>query len=206
MNINDQTINVLHVIDMQNGFIDGTLPNPRAAEIIPAVIAEIEAWDGIVVATRDTHDPSNYADSVEGRALPIHCVKNTPDWEIEPRIMAALRKKNAVIVDKTNFGHIDWPKALFDIDSTNQEAVAALTAGKNIRIRYTGTCTDICLISQVAIERAWFPDAKMEIVDGATAALCITREGEQVKQAAALEVAKSLFCDVVPTVYDGGTK
>ena len=53
-------------------------------------------------------------------------------------------------------------------------------------------------MSNIAIMRAWFPDAEMEIVDGATAS-----SFNNDKQAAALTVAQSLFCNVVPTVYKG---
>ena len=205
MNLTDKYLKILKVIDMQIDFLTGILKNPSAEAIIDAVIAEIEAWDGIIIATRDTHfDDDSYYQSIEGKRLPIHCVHGTPGWEIEPRIMAALKKKGAIIVDKHNFGFINWPKVMFDIDSTDQDAVAALTRGKNIVIRYTGTCTDICDSSNWAIDRAWFPDARIEVVDGATAACYINAEQNKQSQEAALTLARAMLCDVVrPVFYKG---
>lgn len=196
MHIDKNNQEILVVVDMQNDFIGGVLANPAAKAIVPAVIQEIREWKGMVVATRDTHFATNFKDSVEGKTLPMHCEFGSSGWAIEPTIQKALEDQNAKFVNKQNFGFINWPKVLFDIDSTDQDAVAALTAGKGIHIRFLGTCTDICDMSNIAIMRAWFPDAEMEIVDGATAS-----SFNNEKQAAALTVAQSLFCNVVPTVY-----
>ena len=61
---------VLVVVDMQNDFIDGSLGTKEAAGIVPAVVDKIRHWDGIIIATRDTH-PKNYLDTQEGRFLPV---------------------------------------------------------------------------------------------------------------------------------------
>ena len=198
MQIDKNNQEILVVVDMQNDFIDGVLANHAAKAIVPAVVEEIRQWKGKVVATRDTHLKDNFGDSVEGKILPIHCEYGTHGWEIEESIQTALKDQCATFVDKHNFGFINWPKVLFDINSTDQDAVAALTAGKGLKFRFLGTCTDICDMSNIAIMRAWFPDAEMEIVDGATAS-----SFNNDKQAAALTVAQSLFCNVVPTVYKG---
>ena len=196
MHIDKNNQEILVVVDMQNDFIDGVLANPAAKNIVPAVVEEIRQWKGKVVATRDTHFESNYAESIEGKLLPIHCVYGTKGWEIEPSIQKALEDQMADIVDKHNFGFINWPKVLFGIDSIDQDAVAALTAGKEIRLRFLGTCTDICDLSNIAICRAWFPDATIEVVDGATAS-----SFDNSKQPAALEMCKSMLCNAEETVY-----
>ena len=198
MQIDKNNQEILVVVDMQNDFIDGVLANHAAKAIVPAVVEEIRQWKGKVVATRDTHLKDNFGDSVEGKILPIHCEYGTHGWEIEESIQTALKDQCATFVDKHNFGFINWPKVLFDINSTDQDAVAALTAGKGLKFRFLGTCTDICDMSNIAIMRAWFPDAEMEIVDGATAS-----SFNNEKQDAALKVAQSLFCNVFRTVYKG---
>ena len=103
---------------MQNDFIDGVLDNPAAKAIIPEIVKMIREWDGKVVATRDTHFEDTYKNSIEGQRLPIHCVRGTHGWQIQEDIQKALDEKGAKIIDKHNFGYINWPKALFDIDST----------------------------------------------------------------------------------------
>lgn len=197
MHIDKNNKEILVVVDMQNDFIDGVLENPAAKRIVPAVVEEIRRWEGKVVATRDTHFADGFSDSIEGKRLPMHCEYGTHGWEIEKSVDKALRDQCATFVDKHNFGFIDWPKVLFGIESTEQDAVAALTAGKNIRIRFLGTCTDICDLSNVAICRTWFPDAVIEVVEGATAA-----SFDDANQKAALDMCRSMLCDVVPTVYE----
>ena len=198
MHIDNTNKDILIVVDMQNDFIDGVLDNPAAKRIVPAVVEEIRQWKGRIVATRDTHRAFDYKDSVEGKLLPMHCELGSKGWEIEPSIQKALEDQCATFVDKYNFGFIDWPRVLFGITSTDQDAVAALTSGKGIRLRFVGTCTDICDLSNVAICRAWFPDAEIEVVDGATAS-----SFDNAKQLAALEMCRSMLCNVVQTVYGG---
>lgn len=197
MHIDKNNQEILIVVDMQNDFVSGVLGNDYAKKIVPAVVEEIRQWKGKVVATRDTHFPETYGDSVEGKLLPIHCAYGTDGWKIEPSIQKALEDQAATFIDKHNFGFIGWPKALFGIGSTDQDAVAALTANKGIRIRIVGTCTDICNLSNLVVLRTWFPDAEIELVEGACAA------SFPHKQEPAFEMAKSMLCNPVKTVYGG---
>lgn len=74
---------VLAVVDMQNDFIDGALGTPEAVGIVPRVIQKIREFDGLVIATRDTHE-EDYLDTQEGKKLPVrHCIRGTNGWEID---------------------------------------------------------------------------------------------------------------------------
>lgn len=191
---------ILVVTDWQIDFVTGVLKNDAAVAVEDAVCAEIDAHEGMIVDTRDTHFKETYADSVEGKILPLHCEFGTEGWQNTPKVQAALdKKKNVIYVDKHNFGYINWPKVLFGIDSTDQDAVAAILAGKKIRIRIIGTCTDICNLSQLVIFRAWFPMAVIEIVDGACAASFEDKDTKT--RDAAYIIANSMLCKVVPTIY-----
>ena len=83
---------LLVVVDMQNDFIDGSLGTKEAEAIVDNVIKVISTYDPKdIFATRDTH-PENYLETQEGRNLPVvHCVKNTPGWELNEKVAAALR-------------------------------------------------------------------------------------------------------------------
>ena len=141
-------MNILVVVDMQNDFIDGALGTPEALAIVPYVKQRIESFDGKVFFTRDTHF-ADYMDTQEGKNLPVpHCIQNTSGWEIRPEL-EALRKTQAI--DKLTFGSSDLP--------------AVLAKESNIEsITFMGLCTDICVISNVMITKAFFPEIPL-IVD-----------------------------------------
>ena len=55
---------ILVVIDVQNDFVTGALGSAAAIKVIPDICAKIENFDGMVVATQDTHH-ANYLDTQE---------------------------------------------------------------------------------------------------------------------------------------------
>ncbi len=138
----------LVVVDMQNDFIDGALGTAEAAAIVPYVNNVIENFDGTVLFTRDTHF-ENYMETQEGKNLPVpHCIKGTHGWQIRAEL-DALRKTEAI--DKMTFGSKD----LVDI----------LKSEGNIEsITFIGLCTDICVISNVMLVKAFYPEIPL-IVD-----------------------------------------
>lgn len=139
---------ILIVVDMQNDFIDGALGTKEAVAIVPHVKDVIESFDGKVYFTRDTHF-ENYMETQEGANLPVpHCIKGTDGWQIRAEL-DALRKTEAI--DKLTFGS----SALVDV----------LKAEKDIEsITFVGLCTDICVISNVLVVKAFFPEVPL-IVD-----------------------------------------
>lgn len=139
---------ILVVVDMQKDFIDGALGTAEAVAIVPYVKQVIETFDGKVLFTRDTHF-EDYMQTQEGKNLPVmHCVKGTPGWEIHPEL-EALRKTAAI--DKLTFGSSELPKIL-----AREEHIESIT--------FLGLCTDICVISNVMITKAFFPEVPV-IVD-----------------------------------------
>ena len=136
---------ILLVIDMQNDFINGALGTPEAEAIVDRV-AEIGKYPaGDVIATRDTH-PENYLETQEGRNLPVvHCVKGTTGWELHPKIAAAL--KDAVVIDKPTFG--------------SKELAAELA---ELEITLVGLCTDICVVSNALLVKAFLPETTVRVI------------------------------------------
>lgn len=133
---------LLIVVDMQNDFIDGALGTPEALAIVPHVKERIESFDGKVIFTRDTH-LENYMDTQEGKNLPVpHCIKNTDGWQIRAEL-DALRTTEAL--DKVTFGSKDLVKRIGE-----EKDVESIT--------FLGLCTDICVISNVLLTKAFFPE------------------------------------------------
>lgn len=138
----------LIVVDMQNDFIDGALGTAEAVSIVPYVKSVIENFDGKVIFTRDTHF-ENYMETQEGKNLPVpHCIKGTDGWQIIAEL-DALRKTEAI--DKVTFGSKDLVQIL-----KNEGDIESIT--------FVGLCTDICVISNVMIVKAFYPETPL-IVD-----------------------------------------
>lgn len=148
--------NVLVVIDMQNDFIDGALGTKEAEAIVPNVKEKIESFDGVVLYTRDTHT-KDYMQTQEGKNLPVpHCIKGTKGWEIRPEL-EELRQTDAI--DKETFGSTKLPQKLLDMHKQNP--IESIT--------FAGLCTDICVISNVMITKAFLPEVEL-IVDASCCA------------------------------------
>lgn len=183
-------------VDMQNDFIDGSLANPDAAAIVPNVVKAISEFNGEVIATRDTHSEAYYDSSLEGQYLPSskglkHCIRNTNGWEYNALVKAALDNKSATYVDKITFGYTEWASTLLGISSIAQDAVSVLGSDRINSITVIGTCTDICVLSNVAILRALFPNVVIRVIADCCAGL--TKE----KHDAALEVMRSIEVEVI---------
>lgn len=147
---------VLVVVDMQNDFIDGALGSKEAVAIVDNVRKKIEGFKGTVLFTRDTHF-ANYMDTQEGSNLPVpHCIKGTKGWEIREEL-EALRTTEAI--DKVTFGSCELPEVLQKMHGENP--IESIT--------FVGLCTDICVISNVMVTKAFLPEVPL-IVDAACCA------------------------------------
>ena len=166
---------ILVVVDMQNDFIDGALGTPEAVAIVPYVKELINSFDGKVFFTRDTHF-ENYMQTQEGEKLPVpHCIKDTQGWQIRAEL-DELRKTEAI--DKLTFG--------------SKELVDLLKSEKNVEsITFVGICTDICVISNAMVVKAYYPEIPL-LVD-AKGCAGVTPESHK----NALEAMKMCQIDVI---------
>lgn len=147
---------ILIVVDMQNDFIDGTLGTTEAQEIVPKVKEKIQNFSGKVLFTRDTHE-KDYLSTQEGQNLPVpHCIRDTSGWQIHPEL-ESLRKESPI--DKVTFGSTELGNILTTIDG--EEPVQSITL--------VGLCTDICVISNALLAKAYLPEAEI-IVDASCCA------------------------------------
>lgn len=147
---------ILVVVDMQNDFVDGALGTEEAVGIVPAVAERIRSFDGRILYTQDTHE-SDYLKTLEGKKLPVpHCIRGTEGWELCPQIKALCKE---VPIDKPAFGSVELGRMLKEYDS--REKVESVT--------FVGLCTDICVISNAMIVKAFLPETEI-IVDAACCA------------------------------------
>lgn len=149
-------MNVLVVVDMQNDFIDGALGTKEAQAIVPKVVDKIKNFDGKVFFTRDTHE-DNYMETQEGINLPVpHCLECTTGWELAPAIQELVENEP---IDKTTFGSVQLGMILEELDE--DEIIESIT--------FVGLCTDICVISNALIAKAFLPEVPI-IVDSSCCA------------------------------------
>ncbi len=167
---------ILIVIDMQNDFIDGSLGTPEAQEIVEAVKAKIKAFPPeAVFATMDTHG-ADYLSTQEGRMLPVaHCIRATEGWKIRPEIAELLTK--ATVFEKPTFGSVALAKAVGRMKDLEE-------------IELVGLCTDICVVSNALMLKAFRPEVTIRV--DAKCCAGVTPE----KHRAALETMRSCQIEV----------
>lgn len=164
---------IIIVIDMQNDFIDGSLGTKEAEAIVPAVIEKIKEYPKQdVYATRDTH-LKDYLNTQEGKNLPVeHCIKGTKGWEIRADIAELILKNH--IFDKPTFGSVQLA-----------EAVKKMNEEEPLEIELIGLCTDICVVSNALLLKAFMPEVRISVDPSCCAG--VTPE----KHEAALETMRS---------------
>jgi nicotinamidase-related amidase len=160
---------ILVVVDMQNDFVNGVLGTAEAVAIVPKVAEKVRSFHGQVLFTRDTHE-QNYLTTQEGRNLPVaHCIRNTGGWQIHP---ALDELRSTQPIDKSTFGSTELGAMLQAADG--YEPIR--------RVTLVGVCTDICVISNALLIKAFLPEAEVAV----DAACCagVTPESHQTALAA----------------------
>jgi len=140
---------IIVAVDMQKDFIDGALGSAKAVKIVDRCAEKIKAAKAegdTVIFTRDTHF-ENYMNTEEGRNLPVpHCIKGTDGWQITAAL--AELAGDALIVDKETFGSRDLGRIVAE----------KLAEGGYDGVELFGLCTDICVISNALLIKAFCPD------------------------------------------------
>lgn len=184
---------VLVVVDTQVDFVHGALGSMAAKSVIPHMRERIKDYaDGetLILFTKDTHE-ENYLETLEGIRLPVkHCVRGTPGWSLIKDISTlADGYSNFLIysdeevvrsrVLKNTFGSIK----LCEILKKYEDDITDIT--------FMGFCTDICVISNALMARAYMPNTRIIVDAGCCAGSTLE------KHLAALEVMKSCQIDVI---------
>ncbi len=141
---------ILIVVDMQNDFIDQALGTKEAVGIVEHVAKKIKGFDGKVIYTQDTH-PENYLETQEGKNLPVkHCVKGSEGWQISAILPV---KEDDTVIEKPTFGSVELgvylKKLAEDVEIEEIEVI--------------GLCTDICVISNALLIKAFLPEVKISV-------------------------------------------
>lgn len=138
---------VIVVVDMQNDFVDGSLGTAEAQAMLPRLVEKLsQERSADLVFTMDTH-LENYLQTAEGRKLPVeHCIRGSQGWEIVPQLKDFVRRAKAV-VEKPTFGSTKLPEVVAPYDE----------------IELVGLCTDICVISNALLLKAFYPEKRISV-------------------------------------------
>lgn len=154
------------IVDMQNDFVTGALGTAEAQAITPSLAAEARRAAGAGHAlffTLDTHE-ADYLSTREGKKLPVeHCLRGTEGWNLVPEVAAVAEEADPacpakVLVEKPTFGASELPAAVGKFLTEKDVSVE--------KFRVYGVCTDICVISNAMLLRAFFPETPIEILAG----------------------------------------
>lgn len=170
---------ILIAVDLQNDFVDGALGTQEAVSVIPAAAAKIRNFEGDIFVTLDTHG-EDYLNTAEGKKLPVvHCVKGSSGWQLNKEILSALEGKKYITVEKPAFGSTLLP-----------HLIEKAAGGEELRVELIGLCTDICVVSNALIIKAFFPEAQISVDSACCAGVTVE------KHIAALETMRSCQIDI----------
>lgn len=141
----------LIVVDMQNDFIDGALGTPEAQAIVDnakekimSYLDDVKKGEALIIYTQDTHY-EDYLETQEGKNLPVpHCIDGTEGWKVRKELALT----NAMYLRKPTFGFADW-ESFIDYEAEEIELI--------------GLCTDICVVSNAMLLKAFYPEAKITV-------------------------------------------
>lgn len=200
----------LIVVDMQKDFIDGSLGTEEAQGIVEKVKEKILSYPkDRVYATMDTHG-EDYLSTQEGKRLPVpHCIKGTEGWGLHPMLKDLILPDH--FFEKGSFGSLslaEFMRTLF-----TKQVIEEATMAKNIgnikdtvdinrgdaeigaysdfTIELVGLCTDICVVSNALLLKAFLPEIPISVDSSCCAG--VTKE----KHLAALETLRSCQIEVL---------
>lgn len=152
------------IVDMQNDFVTGALGSAEARAIAGPLAREAQkaAEEGhALFFTLDTHQ-ADYLSTREGRKLPVeHCLRGTEGWQLVPQVAAVAECETPgcpakILVEKPTFGSATLPETV--------RKFLTETGADVEKFRVYGVCTDICVISNAMVLRAFFPETPIEVL------------------------------------------
>lgn len=169
----------LIVVDMQQDFVYGALGSEEAKKIVEKVTQKVKSFDGEVIFTQDTHG-ADYLNTQEGRKLPVeHCIDGSEGWKLIAPLEELRAQRKLKCYSKGTFGCIELAADLrVEIEREGVE-----------EIELVGVCTDICVVSNALLLKAYMPEVPIRVDAGCCAG--VTPK----KHEAALETMRS--CQII---------
>jgi len=160
---------------MQNDFVSGSLGSKEAQNIVPKVIDKVANFAGTVIFTQDTHH-NNYLSTQEGKLLAVeHCIEDSDGWQLIDELKKLQKNDKCRSYKKDRFGSL---QLVMDLQSEYQQ-------GNISSIELIGVCTDICVVNNALLLKAYMPELPISIDASCCAGVT------PLKHQAAIETMKS---------------
>lgn len=174
---------ILIIVDVQNDFVSGALGTKEAEKMMPDLINKARSFSGEILMTKDTHF-DDYMITQEGKNLPVvHCVKGTQGWNLPDELEEIRQNKQIKVYEKGAFGSVQLAEDLKRQYEANEIE----------SIELVGICTDICVVSNALLLKAFMPEIPVFVDADCCAGVTPEKHNE------ALSVMES--CQI--TVYHG---
>jgi len=139
---------LLIVVDMQKDFVYGALGTGEAQAIVQKIREKIASHQGELWFTLDTHK-EDYLSSAEGKNLPVeHCIKGTEGHSLVEELQMFAPKGR--FFEKPTFGSVEMANALSERPDITSVVMV-------------GVCTDICVISNALLLKAFRPELSITV-------------------------------------------
>ncbi|MDD4573136.1 MAG: cysteine hydrolase [Sphaerochaeta sp.] len=139
---------LLIVVDMQKDFVYGSLGTDEARKIVQKTKEKVASHKGELWFTLDTHQ-ENYLETAEGKSLPVeHCIKGTEGHDLIDELQQFAKKGR--FFEKPTFGSVEMA-----------EAIKQRPDIKDVEL--VGVCTDICVISNALLLKAFRPELSISV-------------------------------------------
>lgn len=185
------------LVDCQYDFVYGPLGSEWAKAAMQNIKEHFKTYDRentTVIFTQDTHYADTYADTIEGQKLPVpHCILGTHGWEIVEDALQGVKGMRIYTINpfafegkvyKETFGSLDLVNYLYALDEKNIESTVE-------EIIVAGVCTDICVISNVLLLKAAFPETPIKVIAKCCAGVTPKKHKE------ALSIMESCHIEVI---------
>jgi len=142
----------LVVVDMQNDFIDGALGTREARQIVPNVVEHIRQFRkdhprGEICVTRDLH-VDDYLDTNEGQHLAVpHCIQDTNGEKLNQAVFDELSRGDYEVFFKSQFASKSLATHIYYYAQDDVNTIQII-----------GVCTDICVVSNALLLKAYLPE------------------------------------------------
>lgn len=205
MSTNETTRDILVAVDVQNDFINGSLPVNEGEQVVRPIndlAASVRTAGGNVAFTRDWHP----AATAHFDTWPVHCVAGTPGSDFHPEL--DVREEDIIIskgMEQTD-GYSGW-EGVSDSGQRLESLIEPRTPEEKVRVYLGGLATDYCVqATGIGVAKHFEDDQRVSVYLLRDAIRAVNLQpSDEAKAIEAMEAAKiaAISCDEAKRLIEG---